>query len=72
VLDPEGPIAAKVTLVEPTGLDTVIAAEIGSAEAVIVVRERITAAPGEMLRLSAAPDRLRVFDPETESAVPPH
>ncbi|MFQ8433632.1 TOBE domain-containing protein [Amaricoccus sp. W119] len=66
---PEGPIHARVKVVEPTGADTIIAAEVGGIEAAILVRERITAAAGEEIRLAVAPEDTRLFDPETGAAI---
>ena len=69
LLDDDGPVEARIKLVEPTGSDTVIAVEIGGTEAVVVVRERFRKSADETLRLSVTPDRIHLFDPETETVL---
>ncbi|MBT9371128.1 sn-glycerol-3-phosphate ABC transporter ATP-binding protein UgpC [Rhizobium sp. CSW-27] len=62
VLDDQGPIAGRVKAVEPTGLDTYVALEVAGQEAMIVVKERVTAPPGSSLRLSADSQRAHLFN----------
>jgi multiple sugar transport system ATP-binding protein len=69
VIDPDGPVNAEIKLVEPTGSDTVIAVEIADTEAVVVVRERFHTTADEILRLSVDPDRIHLFDPETDGVL---
>ncbi len=64
-LDPNG-IEAKVIVVEPTGSETQVALHIGSGaneqEVIAVFRDRMTARPGEVIRISPAPGLPLVFD----------
>jgi multiple sugar transport system ATP-binding protein len=55
----------KALVIEPTGAETLIFGTIGDAEARCVFRERIAAAPGEILRLSVDPANIHVFDAAT-------
>ncbi len=59
---PDGPLRATVSVVEPTGSETVIAATIAGEHASIVAHERIDAPPGTELRLSVVPERIHLFD----------
>jgi multiple sugar transport system ATP-binding protein len=60
-LDPAGvPITVKV--VEPTGSETQVFADAGGQQIVCVFRERISAAPGETIHISANPDLAHLFD----------
>ena len=55
----------KVVVIEPTGAETLVFGAIGDSEARCVFRERIAAAPGEILRLTVDPARIHVFDAAT-------
>ena len=62
VLDPAGvPITVKV--VEPTGSETQVFADAGGRQIVCVFRERVSASPGETIRISADPRAAHLFDP---------
>ncbi len=63
-LDPAGvPITVKV--IEPTGSETQVVAEIGKQQIVCVFRERITARPGETIHISANPALVHLFDAQS-------
>ena len=64
VIDPEGPIRASVTLVEPTGSETVIAVDIAGEPSTVIVRERIGAPASSELRLAAPASQLHLFESE--------
>jgi multiple sugar transport system ATP-binding protein len=62
VLDPSGvPVTVKV--VEPTGSETQVFADAGGQQIVCVFRERVTASPGETIRISVNPKAAHLFDP---------
>ncbi|UWQ19822.1 ABC transporter ATP-binding protein [Jannaschia sp. M317] len=59
-------IAARVTLVEPTGAETQLTLKLGGTAIVVTTRDRITLAPGDPVHLSVEPGKLHCFDTETE------
>jgi multiple sugar transport system ATP-binding protein len=61
----EGGIAAEVVVVEPTGSETQVVARHGGQEITCLFRERITARPGENIHISANPDLVHLFDPDS-------
>ncbi|MCP8939582.1 sn-glycerol-3-phosphate ABC transporter ATP-binding protein UgpC [Alsobacter sp. SYSU M60028] len=63
-LDPNG-LPAEVVVVEPTGSETQVVVRVAGSELVCVFRERITAGPGETIRISPDPKLVHVFDAET-------
>jgi multiple sugar transport system ATP-binding protein len=58
-----GPLEARVNVTEPTGSETQVFATLAGHRIVGVFRERISAQPGEVLKLSAPPDLIHLFDP---------
>jgi multiple sugar transport system ATP-binding protein len=60
-----GPLAARVTVTEPTGSETQVFATLGDNRIVGVFRERVKVASGETLTMSAPPDLVHLFDPAT-------
>jgi len=58
----DGPIAATVAVVEPTGLETHVALRAEGADLVGLFRERHAFRPGQALRLAADPQALHLFD----------
>jgi multiple sugar transport system ATP-binding protein len=62
-------IGAKVAIVEPTGPDIHIYAEIGAREICAITQDRLEIAPGSDIRLMPILDRIHLFDPETGRAV---
>jgi multiple sugar transport system ATP-binding protein len=58
-------IPAQVVVVEPTGSETQVVATVGGREITCVFRERITAQPGETLRIAPDPALVHLFDQKT-------
>jgi len=67
-IDPNG-LPAEVVVVEPTGSETQVVARHGGQEITCLFRERITAKPGESIRISANPALVHLFDPASGSHV---
>ena len=67
-LDPNG-IPATVVVVEPTGSETQVALHIGDKgkeqEIIVVFRDRLSAAPGEVIRIAPQDGAMLVFDTAT-------
>ena len=57
-----GPLTARVEVVEPTGADTMLMCTIGSQPLTVVVRDRTPLQPGDAVPLSPELDKLHVFD----------
>jgi len=60
---------AVVRVVEPLGAHTLVTAEVGGKPFRAVLDSDLSVAPGDELRLSPKPDRVRWFDPETSKAI---
>ena len=56
-------LPARVTVVEPTGSETHLVLDLSGQRVVVVTRERLAAAPGDVLRLAVEPNRIHVFGP---------
>ena len=56
-------VPAEVVVLEPTGSETQAQLRIGSQEITGVFRERLTARPGETIRILPQPDLVHLFDP---------
>jgi multiple sugar transport system ATP-binding protein len=56
-----GAVAAEVTVVEPTGLETVVVARRGGLDLVASTRARLALDPGERIGLRPDPTRLHLF-----------
>ena len=69
-VDPDG-IPARVVLVEPTGAETQMTLDVAGTEMVAVLRERLAARPGDIVRVSADPALIHLFDPETGRRIGP-
>jgi multiple sugar transport system ATP-binding protein len=63
-LSPSG-LPATVHVVEPTGSETQVLAEFAGASVICAFRERITAKPGETIRISPDPALVHLFDATT-------
>jgi len=61
----ESGLPAKVLAVEPTGAEIHLIATIGATRVTAVLRERVTARPGETIRLTPDPKRAHLFDAES-------
>ena len=62
-------IAAKLTVVEPTGPETHLYAEVGGNEICAVARDRMEFQPGEQIRLVPMIHRVHLFDPDSGKAI---
>ncbi len=60
-LDPDG-TPAKVHVIEPTGSETQVVADVNGHNLTCVFRERITARPGDMIRISPDKSVTHLFD----------
>ena len=58
-----------VEVVEPTGSETQVITHIGGQEITAVFRERITAGPGEVIRIAAQGEHAHLFDAATEQRI---
>jgi multiple sugar transport system ATP-binding protein len=58
-------IAATVHVVEPTGAETQVMAHIAGSTVICAFRERISARPGEAIRLAPDPALVHLFDAKT-------
>jgi multiple sugar transport system ATP-binding protein len=63
-IDPQG-LKAEIITVEPTGSETQVFLRLAGHDMVGVFRERITATPGETLRLGVDPSGVHFFDSKT-------
>jgi multiple sugar transport system ATP-binding protein len=64
--DPAAPIAAKVDLIEPMGMTTLLHSSFAGEDLKILSLDRPNLSPGAPIRLSLAPDKLHVFDAASE------
>jgi multiple sugar transport system ATP-binding protein len=60
-----GRLAARISVVEPTGSETQVFAMLGETKIVGVFRERVAAKPGEKLPISIDPALVHLFDAES-------
>ncbi len=58
-------IPLRIDVMEPTGSETHVMGRVGDAPFVAVVRERLTARPGEVLNLAVDPGLMHLFDAAT-------
>ena len=63
-LNPSG-LPAIVHVVEPTGSETQVVAEFAGASVICAFRERISAKPGETIRITPDPALVHLFDAAT-------
>jgi multiple sugar transport system ATP-binding protein len=63
-LNPQG-LPATVHVVEPTGSETQVMAEFAGASVICAFRERVTAKPGETIRITPEPSLVHLFDAGT-------
>jgi len=56
---------ARVNVIEPTGSETQVLADLGGTPIVCAFRERVSARPGETIRLAADPALVHLFDADT-------
>ena len=55
--------------VEPTGSETFISVMVEDKEILVATMERVALNFGDMIHLSAEPDRIHIFDAVTEKAL---
>jgi len=60
-----GGVPAKVHVVEPTGSETQVMAEFAGGNIIAAFRERVSARPGETIRITPDPGLVHVFDAAT-------
>ncbi len=72
VIDSERGAAAEVIVVEPTGSETQVFARYMGREIVALFRDRIDARPGSVIKLSAPPERVHVFEAGSGQALGSH
>jgi multiple sugar transport system ATP-binding protein len=63
-LDQNG-MAVEVVVVEPTGSETQVVVRLNGEELICVFRERITAKPGETIKIAPTTNLVHLFDAET-------
>ena len=63
-LSPEG-FGARVSVVEPTGSETLVFLRFGNSEIVALFRERHDFKPGDVMNLRPRPDLVHLFDATT-------
>jgi ABC-type sugar transport system ATPase subunit len=61
---------ATIEQVQPTGADLLLLARLGEVTVLVRAPRDLRVAPGHEIRLAVSPDRVNVFDPSTEQAVP--
>jgi multiple sugar transport system ATP-binding protein len=62
-------LPAEVTVVEPTGSETYVMANLGKTPVVCVFRERISATPGDTIRIAPTPEAAHLFDADSGRAI---
>ncbi|MEO8756728.1 MAG: sn-glycerol-3-phosphate ABC transporter ATP-binding protein UgpC [Devosia sp.] len=67
-LDENG-VAAEILTVEPTGSETQVVARFAGNEITGAFRERVTTRPGQMLKITPAPDSVHLFDAESGARI---
>jgi len=67
-LDPNG-LPAEILTVEPTGSETQVVARFAGQEIMGAFRERITAQPGETLRIRPEPSAVHLFDTQSGARI---
>ena len=60
--DGSATLHANVEVVEPTGADTQVLCRVGSNNIIVVLRDRINAHAGDVIRLHADLERSHLFD----------
>jgi multiple sugar transport system ATP-binding protein len=68
-IDPAG-LEAEIVVIEPTGSETLLVCRIGGQEISAQLRERVTAKPGETIRLLPEGSGMHLFDQATGNRLP--
>jgi len=58
-------LPARVSVIEPTGSETQVMAQFAGAPIIAAFRERVSARPGEEIRIAADPALVHLFDAST-------
>jgi multiple sugar transport system ATP-binding protein len=66
---PDDALTATVRVIEPTGAETHITADLAGTEIVAVLRKRVRLRPGDPIRLTVEPGRPHLFDSKTRLAL---
>ena len=64
--DGEGSLVFKVSVVEPTGSETLVFGHLGGTLICVQFNERVSARPGEEMHLEIDAEKAHVFSPETQ------
>ena len=64
--DGDGGVVVKVSVVEPTGSETLVFGHLGSTLVCVQFNERVRVRPGEELRLEIDAEQAHVFAPDTQ------
>jgi multiple sugar transport system ATP-binding protein len=56
---------ATVSVIEPTGPETMVIARLGDREVTAALRDRLPLKPGDAIRLRPRPDKIHLFDPDS-------
>ncbi|WP_267555659.1 ABC transporter ATP-binding protein [Rhizobium rhizogenes] len=62
----QGPVAAEVVLIEPTGAETQVTAKLGSDHLIATVRERLDLRAGDRIVIALDLGKVHLFDAKTE------
>jgi multiple sugar transport system ATP-binding protein len=65
VPDARSPVKMRIKLIEPTGAETHVFAELGGADVIAVVRERVAFASGAEVGVTIPPEQIHLFDAAT-------
>ena len=66
-----GGMQSEITVIEPTGSETLVFARHGTQELVTVFHDRHDFTPGQSIRLTPRPDSVHLFDPDTGNSLQP-
>jgi len=65
----KGLIEATIKMIEPTGSETHIVALVGAVQIVVLLRERLDARPGDIIKLDLKPGAGHIFDTVSGNAI---
>ena len=64
--DGEGGLAFKISVVEPTGSETLVFGHLGGTLICVQFNERVRARPGDEMRLDIDAEKAHVFSPDSQ------
>ncbi|MEO7337497.1 MAG: sn-glycerol-3-phosphate ABC transporter ATP-binding protein UgpC [Caldimonas sp.] len=67
----DAPVQAEVIVVEPTGAETELLVQVGSAQIVLVIHGRSSVKPGDRIGLTAETGSVHLFDPASGRSLGP-